>query len=162
MKSYQKILENTEAYLSLTKRKVRPNDTQFQPTMKDGVLNRVLKNIEWLSRLPGNETIKKPYMTKMWDIYKAVQESSLDDNLINYTKEIVYSEDRPYSEGVSIADSGIGTGGLGYASVRSADMGTAFRKKPSDKYFRKYPKSKCRTLEGDEKKQAWAEFSRRK
>jgi hypothetical protein len=73
---------------------------------------------------------------------------------------VTYSEDQ--SVETSIADSGIGTGGLGYASVRSQDIGTAFRGKQADPYFRKVAKSPARTLEGEEKAQAYADYLRNK
>jgi hypothetical protein len=69
---------------------------------------------------------------------------------------VTYLEDQAVE--TSIADNGIGTGGLGYASVRSQDIGTAYRGKQANPYFRKVKGSPARTLEGEEKAQAYAEY----
>ena len=71
-----------------------------------------------------------------------------------------YSEDQAVE--TSIADSGIGTGGLGYASVRSQDIGTAYRGKRADPYNRKLKAGPVRTLEGEEKAQAYADYLKNK
>ena len=166
MKPYEIIARKAEEYAkqNWSAREKSSLTTGFNITQKDSLLNRILDCISWLNRLPGSKEKKSPYVKRIWNSYLKVQEGKSDDTTIIPEilggNRVEYLEDQAVE--ISIADSGIGTGGLGYASVRSADMGTAFRKKPSDKYFHKYPKSKCRTLEGDEKKQAWAEFSRRK
>ena len=73
---------------------------------------------------------------------------------------MTYSEDQAVE--TSIADSGIGTGGLGYASVRSQDIGTAYRGKRADPYNRKLKAGPVRTLEGEEKAQAYADYLKNK
>jgi len=150
MNAYQKIVDTALYYSNKRTNK----DQRFEPTKKDGILNRILEQIEWMNRVPGSVEKKKPYMNQLWKIYLNAQQNNTDDTTITFNENITYLDD------YSIADSGIGTGGLGYSSVRSADMGTAFRNKPADKYFHKYPKSKCRTLEGDEKIQAYKEYKK--
>ena len=164
MKPYEIIARRAEGYVTESRRavdKLSINES-WNVTVKDGTLNFILDCVSWLDRLPGSKERKAPYAKRIWDCYLAVQQGRLDDTTmipqILGGNRVTYSEDQEVE--TSIADSGIGTGGLGYASVRSADMGTAFRKKPSDKYFHKYPKSKCRTLEGDEKIQAYKEYKK--
>ena len=165
MNPYEIIVRRAEEY-SKTLRSGQEKTALSQSvsvTVKDGLLNRILSCVSWLDRLPGSKEKKAPYTKRIWDCYLAVQQGTLDDTTM--IPEILGGQrvsylDEQMSVEKSIADSGIGTGGLGYASVRSADMGTAFRKKPSDKYFHKYPKSKCRTLEGDEKIQAYKEYKK--
>ena len=134
----------------------------YKVTIKDANLTYILDCVSWLDRLPGSKEKKAPYTKRIWDCYLAVQQGRLDDTTmipqVLGGQRVAYSEDQ--ADETSIADSGIGTGGLGSASVRSADMGTAFREKPADKYFHKYPKSKCRTLEGDEKIKAYKEYKK--
>ena len=165
MNPYEIIVRRAEEY-SKTLRSGQEKTALSQSvsvTVKDGLLNRILSCVSWLDRLPGSKEKKAPYTKRIWDCYLAVQQGTLDDTTM--IPEILGGQrvsylDEQMSVEKSIADSGIGTGGLGYASVRSADMGTAFREKPADKYFHKYPKSKCRTLEGDEKIQAYKEYKK--
>jgi hypothetical protein len=164
MKPYEIIARRAEEYAKEARKpqeKLGYTATK-DVTLKDGSLNDILACVSWLDRLPGSREKKAPYTKRIWDCYLAVQQGRLDDTTmipqILGGNRVTYSEDQAVE--TSISDSGIGTGGLGYASVRSADMGTAFRKKPSDKYFHKYPKSKCRTLEGDEKIQAYKEYKK--
>ena len=68
-----------------------------------------------------------------------------------------YLEDQAVEH--SIADSGIGTGGLGYASIQEQSIGTQYRQKPKDPYWNdKIPVSPCRTLEREEKEQAYRDY----
>ena len=164
MKSFEIIARRAENHLRESRQakdKLSMNQS-YNVTIKDATLTYILDCVSWLDRLPGSKEKKAPYTKRIWDCYLAVQQGRLDDTTmipqVLGGQRVAYSEDQAVE--TSIADSGIGTGGLGYASVRSADMGTAFREKPADKYFHKYPKSKCRTLEGDEKIQAYKEYKK--
>ena len=164
MKPYEIVTRRAEEYVkehwpSKDKQSI---NASFEVTYKDGVLNYILQAADWLSRMPGSKEKKAPYTKRIWDCYLAVQQGYLDDTTIIPQilggQRVTYSEDQVET---SIADSGIGTGGLGYASVRSQDIGTAYRGKQQDPYFRKVAKSPCRTLEGDEKIKAFEEYKKR-
>ena len=110
--------------------------------------------------MPGSKEKKAPYTKRIWDCYLKIQNGNLDDttmipqliggNRIEYLEE----QSEP-----SIADSGIGTGGLGYASIQEQSIGTQYNQKPKDPYWNdKIPKSECRTLKGEEKEQAYRDY----
>ena len=164
MKPYEIIARRAEGYVTESRRavdKLSINES-WNVTVKDGTLNFILDCVSWLDRLPGSKEKKAPYAKRIWDCYLAVQQGRLDDTTmipqILGGNRVTYSEDQEVE--TSIADSGIGTGGLGYASVRSQDIGTAYRGKQADPYFRKVAKSPCRTLEGDEKIQAFEDYKK--
>jgi len=166
MKPYEIIARKAEEYAkqNWSAREKSSLTTGFNITQKDSLLNRILDCISWLNRLPGSKEKKSPYVKRIWDSYLKVQEGKSDDTTIIPEilggNRVEFLEDQAVE--ISIADSGIGTGGLGYASVRSQDIGTAFRGKQSDPYFRKVAKSPARTLEGEEKAQAYADYLRNK
>ena len=166
MKPYEIIARKAEEYAkqNWSAREKSSLTTGFNITQKDSLLNRILDCISWLNRLPGSKEKKSPYVKRIWDSYLKVQEGKSDDTTIIPEilggNRVEFLEDQAVE--ISIADSGIGTGGLGYASVRSQDIGTAFRGKQADPYFRKVAKSPARTLEGEEKAQAYADYLRNK
>ena len=133
----------------------------FNVTVKDAVLSRILSCADWLSRMPGSKEKKAPYTKRIWDCYLKVQKGNLDDTTM--IPELIGGERTEYIEDnlsyFSIADSGIGTGGLGYASIQEQSIGTEYRQKAKDKYWNdKIPVSPCRTLEGEEKAQAYRDY----
>ena len=163
MKSYEIIARKAEDY-SKQRWSVREKSsltTGFDITQKDSLLNRILDCISWLDRLPGSKDKKAPYLKRVWDSYLKVQNGLSDDTtmipqLIGGNR-MEYIEDQAVEH--SIADSGIGTGGLGYASIQEQSIGTEYRQKPKDPYWNdKIPKSECRTLEGEEKDQAYRDY----
>lgn len=166
MKPYEIVTRRAEEYVKehWNVRDKQSINASFEVTYKDGVLGYILQAADWLSRMPGSKEKKAPYTKRIWDCYLNVQQSNLDDTTmipqILGGQRVIYSEDQEVE--TSIADSGIGTGGLGYASVRSQDIGTAYRGKQADPYFRKVAKSPARTLEGEEKAQAYADYLRNK
>jgi hypothetical protein len=127
---------------------------------KDGILDRILECVSWLDRMPGSEQKKSPYTRRIWHAYLAVQEGSIDDKTtipeILGGRRFEYIEDQP--DEPSIVDSGIGTGGMGYASIKLKDVGTSMTKGKEDPYWKPRKPKKCRTLEGEEKQQAWREY----
>ena len=132
-------------------------------TKRDGKLTKILGLIDWLSRVGGSKEMKAPYLKRMWKAYLSVQEGLDDDKTI--IPQIIGGESVEYLEDQaiehSIADSGIGTGGLGYASIQEQSIGTQYRQKPKDPYWNdKIPKSECRTLEGEEKDQAYEDYKK--
>ena len=165
MKPYEIVTRRAEEYVKehWPSKEKQSINASFEVTYKDGVLNYILQAADWLSRMPGSKEKKAPYTKRIWDCYLAVQQGRLDD-LDDTTmipqilggQRVTYSEDQAVEK--SIADNGIGTGGLGYASVRSQDIGTAYRGKQANPYFRKVKGSPARTLEGEEKAQAYAEY----
>lgn len=165
MKPFEIIARRAENHLRESRQakdKLSMNQS-YNVTVKDATLTYILDCVSWLDRLPGSKEKKAPYTKRIWDCYLAVQQGSLDDTTmipqVLGGQRVAYSEDQAVE--TSIADSGIGTGGLGYASVRSQDIGTAYRGKQQDPYFRKVAKSPCRTLEGDEKIKAFEEYKKR-
>ena len=133
----------------------------FNVTVKDAVLGRILSCADWLSRMPGNKEKKAPYTKRIWDCYLKVQKGNLEDTTM--IPELIGGERTEYIEDnlsyFSIADSGIGTGGLGYASIQEQSIGTEYRQKSKDKYWNdRVPVSPCRTLEGEEKDQAYRDY----
>ena len=112
----------------------------------------------------SSKEMKAPYtQAYVGRLTSLIQEGlDLDDKTI--IPEIIggeshgtYLEDQAVEP--SIADSGIGTGGLGYASIQEQSIGTQYRQKPKDPYWNdKIPVSPCRTLEGEEKDQAFFEY----
>ena len=161
MKPYEIVARRAEDY----SKRLWDGDVFLQPTQKDGALSLILDLISWLDRMPGSKEVKAPYLKRMWNAYLNCQEGKANDTkmvaqLISGDRRVTYSEDQEVE--TSISDSGIGTGGLGYASVRSQDIGTAYRGKQADPYFRKVAKSPCRTLEGEEKAQAYANYLKNK
>jgi len=166
MKSFEIIARRAEDY-AREKRTYSEKIEKTQGygvTLKDTILNRILDCISWIDRLPGSKEKKAPYVKRMWDSYFAAQSGTLNDTTVIPQMlgggRMEYLED--HSVETSIADNGIGTGGLGYASVRSQDIGTAYRGKQADPYFRKVKGSPARTLEGEEKAQAYADYLRNK
>lgn len=166
MKPYEIIARRAEEYAKEARKpqeKLGYTATK-DVTLKDGSLNDILACVSWLDRLPGSKEKKAPYTKRIWDCYLAVQQGSLDDTTmipqILGGNRVAYSEDQAVE--TSIADSGIGTGGLGYASVRSQDIGTAYRGKRADPYNRKLKAGPVRTLEGKEKAQAYADYLKNK
>ena len=167
MNPYEIIVRRAEEY-SKTLRSGQEKTALSQSlsvTVKDGLLNRILSCVSWLDRLPGSKEKKAPYTKRIWDCYLSVQQGTLDETtmipeILGGERVSYLDEQMPVEK--SIADSGIGTGGLGYASVRSQDIGTAYRSKQADPYFRKVAKSPARTLEGEEKAQAYADYLRNK
>ena len=133
----------------------------FNVTVKDAVLSRILSCADWLNRMPGSKEKKAPYTKRIWDCYLKVQKGNLDDTTM--IPELIGGERTEYIEDnvihSSIADSGIGTGGLGYASIQEQSIGTEYRQKSKDKYWNdRVPVSPCRTLEGEEKAQAYRDY----
>ncbi len=166
MKPYEIIARKAEEYAkqNWSAKEKSSLTTGFSITQKDSLLNRILDCISWLDRLPGSKEKKSPYAKRIWDSYLKVQEGKSNDTMIIPEllggNRVEYLEDQAVE--TSIADSGIGTGGLGYASVRSQDIGTAYRGKQQDPYFQKMDKKPVRTLEGDEKEQAYADYLKNK
>jgi hypothetical protein len=163
MKPYEIMARRAEVYEQENRDSIAKTDkTQgFNVTVKDAVLSRILSCADWLSRMPGSKEKKAPYTKRIWDCYLKVQQGSLDDTTM--IPELIGGERTEYIEDnviqSSIADSGIGTGGLGYASIQEQSIGTQYRQKPKDPYWNdKIPKSKCRTLEGEEKEQAYRDY----
>jgi len=162
MKPYETIARRAEEY-AITYREAseKTADSQsYNVTVKDSTLSRILSCADWLDRMPGSKEKKAPYTKRIWDCYLKVQSGNLDDttmipqliggNRIEYLEE----QSEP-----SIADSGIGTGGLGYASIQEQSIGTQYRQKPKDPYWNdKIPAAPCRTLEGEEKEQAYRDY----
>ena len=162
MKPFEIIARRAENHLRESRQakdKLSMNQS-YNVTVKDATLTYILDCVSWLDRLPGSKEKKAPYTKRIWDCYLAVQQGRLDDTTmipqILGGQRVTYSEDQAVEK--SIADNGIGTGGLGYASVRSQDIGTAYRGKQANPYFRKVKGSPARTLEGEEKAQAYAEY----
>ena len=161
MKGYEQLARRAEKEADEYYRsKNKQNDT-LQVSAKDGLLNRILACVSWLDRLPGSKQKKAPYTKRIWDVYLAVQESGIDDKttipeVLNSSRNL-YIADVPET---SIADSGIGTGGSGYSSVVYKDMGTQITSKPADPYWKPPKKSKARTLEGEEKADAYRQYLR--
>jgi hypothetical protein len=165
MKPYEIIARRAETYLTESRDAIAKTEiTQgFNVTVKDSTLSRILSCADWLDRMPGSKEKKAPYTKRIWDCYLKVQSGNLDDTtmipqLIGGNR-IEYLEDQAVEP--SIADSGIGTGGLGYASIQEQSIGTQYRQKPKDPYWNdKIPKSECRTLEGEEKEQAYEDYKK--
>jgi hypothetical protein len=162
MKPFEIIARRAENHLRESRQakdKLSMNQS-YNVTVKDATLTYILDCVSWLDRLPGSKEKKAPYTKRIWDCYLAVQQGRLDDTTmipqILGGNRVTYLEDQAVE--TSIADNGIGTGGLGYASVRSQDIGTAYRGKQANPYFRKVKGSPARTLEGEEKAQAYAEY----
>ena len=61
MNAYQKIVDTALYYSNKRTNK----DQRFEPTKKDGILNRILEQIEWMNRVPGSVEKKKPYMNSL-------------------------------------------------------------------------------------------------
>ena len=163
MKPYEIVSRRAEEYMKEnwdtdTKSSI---NAKYRITHKDGVLTFILGCADWLSRMPGGKEKKAPYTKRIWDCYLKVQNGNLDETtmipeLIGGNR-IEYLEDQAIEP--SIADSGIGTGGLGYASIQEQSIGTEYRQKAKDKYWNdRVPVSPCRTLEGEEKDQAFFEY----
>ena len=158
MKAYEIVTRRAEDYANRN----QPNDVKLQPTHKDGALNLILECISWLDRMPGTKERKAPYTKRMWEAYlKAQTNEKSDDTMIVPQmiggNRVEYLEDVTYDTS-SLADSGIGTGGLGYASVKMKYMGTANMKGMKDPYWNPRKASKVKTLEGNEKDKAYAEY----
>ena len=163
MKPYEIMARRAEVYETENRDSIAKTEkTQgFNVTVKDAVLSRILSCADWLSRMPGSKEKKAPYTKRIWDCYLKVQQGNLDDRTM--IPELIGGERTEYIEDnvihFSIADSGIGTGGLGYASIQEQSIGTQYRQKPKDPYWNdKIPKSECRTLEGEEKEQAYRDY----
>ena len=163
MKPYEIMARRAEVYMKenwLTESKTHVRAAP-RITHKDGVLTFILGCADWLSRMPGGKEKKAPYTKRIWDCYLKVQNGNLDETtmipeLIGGNR-IEYLEDQAIEP--SIADSGIGTGGLGYASIQEQSIGTEYRQKAKDKYWNdRVPVSPCRTLEGEEKDQAYRDY----
>ena len=160
MKAYEIMARRAENWAD----RGRDNDDGLLITKKDGKLTKILDLIDWLSRVKGSDEAKKPYTKRMWKAYLKVQEGKENDTKIRPQtlggEPIEYIEElQDEIKKVSIADSGIGTGGLGYASIQEQSIGTQYRQKPKDPYWNdKIPKSECRTLEGEEKEQAYRDY----
>ena len=165
MKPYEIIARRAENYVSdYYGKKSRQGTTQgIKVSTKDGLLNLILDCVSWLDRMPGSKQKKAPYTKRIWDAYLAVQEGSIDDKTtipeILGGRRLEYIEDQP--DEPSIADSGIGTGGSGYASIKLKDMGTSITGTKSDPYWKPPRKSKPRTLEGQEKQEAYEQYLQR-
>ena len=163
MKPYETIARRAEEY-AITNREAseKTSDSQsYNVTVKDGALSRILSCADWLDRMPGSKEKKAPYTKRIWDCYLKVQKGNLDDTTM--IPELIGGERTEYIEDnvihSSIADSGIGTGGLGYASIQEQSIGTEYRQKAKDKYWNdRVPVSPCRTLEGEEKAQAYRDY----
>lgn len=162
MKPYEIIARRAENYVSdYYGKKSRQGTTQgIKVSTKDGLLNLILDCVSWLDRMPGSKQKKAPYTRRIWHAYLAVQESSIDDKTtipeILGGRRLEYIEDQP--DEPSIVDSGIGTGGMGYASIKLKDVGTSITKGKEDPYWKPRKPKKCRTLEGEEKQKAWREY----
>jgi hypothetical protein len=163
MKPYEIMARRAEEY-AITNREAseKTADSQsYRITVKDSTLSRILSCADWLSRMHGSKEKKAPYTKRIWDCYLEVQNSDLDDTTIIPQmiggSRVEYLEDKIVEH--SIADSGIGTGGLGYSSIQEQSIGTQYNQKPKDPYWNdKIPKSECRTLEGEEKAQAYRDY----
>ena len=163
MKPYEIMARRAEVYETENRDSIAKTEkTQgFNVTVKDAVLSRILSCADWLSRMPGSKEKKAPYTKRIWDCYLKIQEGNLDDTTM--IPELIGGERTEYIEDnlshFSIADSGIGTGGLGYASIQEQSIGTEYRQKAKDKYWNdRVPVSPCRTLEGEEKDQAYRDY----
>jgi len=166
MNPYETIARRAEEY-AITYREASEktaNSQSYNVTVKDSTLSRILSCADWLDRMPGSKEKKAPYTKRIWDCYLKAQSGNLDDTTMipqligGHRIEYLEEQSEP-----SIADSGIGTGGLGYASVQEQSIGTQYRQKSKDPYWDdKIPKSECRTLEGDEKAQAYADYLKSK
>jgi len=159
MKGYEIMARRAEDWAE----RGRDVDDKLKITKRDGKLTEILDMIDWLSRVGGSKEMKAPYLKRMWKAYLSVQEGLDDDKTI--IPQIIGGESVEYLEDQaiehSIADSGIGTGGLGYASIQEQSIGTQYRQKPKDPYWNdKIPKSECRTLEGEEKDQAYEDYKK--
>jgi hypothetical protein len=157
MKAYEIMARRAEDWA----KRGRDVDDKLKVTKRDGKLTEILDMIDWLSRVGGSKEMKAPYLKRMWKAYLSVQEGLDDDKTmipqIIGGESVGYIEDQAVEP--SIADSGIGTGGLGYASIQEQSIGTQYRQKPKDPYWNdKIPKSECRTLEGEEKEQAYRDY----
>lgn len=165
MKPYEIIARRAETYAHerFGNKNKQDTDGHLRVTAKDGLLNRILECVSWLDRMPGSKQKKAPYTKRIWDAYLAVQEGSIDDKTtipeILGGRRLEYIEDQP--DEPSIADSGIGTGGSGYASIKLKDMGTSLTGTKSDPYWKPPRKSKPRTLEGQEKQEAYEQYLQR-
>jgi len=163
MKPYEIVARRAETYLRESrsaKDKLTINES-WNVSVKDGTLKYILDLADWLSRMPGSKEKKAPYTKRIWDCYLKIQNGNLDDTTM--IPELIggnrmeYIEDQAVEH--SIADSGIGTGGLGYASIQEQSIGTQYRQKPKDPYWNdKIPAAPCRTLEGEEKDQAYRDY----
>ena len=158
MKPYEIVTRRAEEYADRN----QPNDVDFQPTHKDGALNLILDCMSWLDRMPGTNQKKAPYIKRIWAAYLKAQtnEKSDDTKIIPQMlggHRVDYLEDITYDLS-SLADNGIGTGGMGYASIKLKDVGSALTKGKQDPYWKPRKPKKCRTLEGEEKQQAWREY----
>ena len=154
MKPYEIVARRAEEY----SKRLWDGDVALQPTQKDGTLNLILDLISWLDRMPGSKEAKAPYLKRMWDAYLNAQEGRADDTkmvaqLISGDRRVEYLEDSKV---------GIGSGGLGYASVRAQDIGTAFRSKPAAPDFKKVKPSPGRRREGEERDRAYADYLKNK
>ena len=163
MKAYEIMARRAEAYkMNHLESRAMSEPTQgMNITVKDALLNRVLQCADWLSRQPGSKEKKAPYTKRIWDCYLKIQNGNLNDTTM--IPELIGGQRTEYIEDKviepSIADSGIGTGGLGYASIQEQSIGTEYRQKAKDKYWNdRVPVSPCRTLEGEEKDQAFFEY----
>jgi len=163
MKPYEIVARRAEDYIKVSRtapEKLSVNQS-FNVSVKDGTLKYILDLADWLSRMPGSKEKKAPYTKRIWDCYLKIQEGNLDETttiteLIGGNR-MEHIEDQAIKH--SIADSGIGTGGLGYASIQEQSIGTQYNQKPKDPYWNdKIPKSECRTLEGEEKDQAYRDY----
>ena len=157
MKAYEIMARRAEDWAE----RGRGVDDKLKITKKDGKLTEVLDMIDWVSRVGGSKEMKAPYLKRMWKAYLSVQEGLDDDKTV--IPQIIGGESVEYIEDNviehSIADSGIGTGGLGYASIQEQSIGTEYRQKSKDKYWNdRVPVSPCRTLEGEEKDQAYRDY----
>ena len=162
MKPYEIITRRAEEAVSEhygNKNKQDPS-RGLHVSAKDGLLNRILDCVSWLDRMPGSKEKKAPYTRRIWHAYLAVQEGNIDDKTaipeILGGRRLEYIEDQP--DEPSITDSGIGTGGMGYATIKLKDVGTSMTKGKEDPYWKPPKPKKCRTLEGEEKQQAWREY----
>ena len=162
MKAYEIMARRAENWAD----RGREEDDGLLITKKDGKLTKILDLIDWLSRVEGSDENKEPYIKRMWAVYLKVQESVENDTVIRPQTlgggPVEYIEDiHDEVKKKSIADSGIGTGGLGYASIREQSIGTEYRQKAKDKYWNdRVPVSPCRTLEGEEKAQAYEDYKK--
>ena len=158
MKAYEIVTRRAEDYANRN----QLNDVDFQPTHKDGALNLILDCISWLDRMPGTKEKKAPYTKRMWEAYLKAQTNEqpadtvivpqmIGGNRVEYVEDVTYDSS-------SLADSGIGTGGLGYASVKMKYMGTANMKGKKDPYWNPPKPTKARTLDGKEKTKAYTEY----
>lgn len=158
MKAYEIVTRRAEDYANRN----QLNDVDLRVTHKDGALNLILDCISWLDRMPGTKEKKAPYTKRMWEAYLKAQTNEKSDDTVIVPQmiggnRVEYVEDVTYDSS-SLADSGIGTGGLGYASVKMKYMGTANMKGKKDSYWNPPKPTKARTLDGKEKTRAYTEY----